>query len=164
MNGIYKLGIPKDTIEELSVSNYAELFKKAVNDWKVNPTTAAVFLIQYPKRLKKYGCMIEWMHEEMFEGILKSYADGKIPKDALLTTLKTVAELGVFTEEVIQNPASEKEVDEIIKTAKSECDKMKIFNPESKSILLMGMIMKKLRGRIPAKVIADKIGFVKGVK
>ena len=100
----------------------------------------------------------------MFEEILKSYADKKIPQDALLTTLQTVAELGMFTEEVIQNPANEKEVDEIINTAKSDCDKMTIYNQNSKSNLLMGMIMKKLRGRISAKVIADKIGFVKGVK
>jgi len=159
-----KLEIPKDTIEELSVSKYAELFKKAVNDWKINPTTAAVLLIQYPKRLKKYGCMTEWLHERMFEGIFKSYADGKIPQDALLPTLRTVAELGVFTEEVIQNQATEKNIDDVINNSKAEYEKMKIFNPENKSILLMGLIMKKLRGRIPAKVIADKIGFVKGVK
>jgi len=95
----------------------------------------------------------------MFAEILKSYADKKIPQDALLTTLQTVAELGIFTEEVIQNPASEKEVVEIINAAKSECDKMTIFNNDSKSILLMGLIMKKLRGRISAKIIADKIGF-----
>ena len=159
-----KLGIPKDTIEELSVSKYAELFKKAVNDWKVNPTTAAVLLIQYPKRLKKYGCSTEWFDESMFEGMLKAYADGKIPKDALLPTLRTVAELGVFTEEVIRDSATEKNIDDIIKDSKAEYEKMKIFNPESKSILLMGIIMKKLRGRIPAKFIADKIGFQKGVK
>lgn len=159
-----KLRIPKDTIEELSISPYAELFKKAVNDWKINPTTAAVFLIQYPKRLKKQGCMVEWMHEVMFEGILESFADGKIPKDALLTTLQTVTELGVFTEEVIQNPATEKEVDEIINTAKSECDKMIINRPEKKNEILMGMIMQKLRGRVSAEDIANKIGFVKGVK
>ncbi len=158
-----KLGIPKDTIEELSISKYAELFKKAVNDWKVNPTTAAVFLIQFPKRLKKYGILDEWLNETLFENVLKSYADGKIPKDSLLITLRTVAELGVFTEEVIHNSASEKEVDESIIKAKSEYDKMKIFNPERKNALLMGMIMKKLRGRISAKVVADKIGFVKGV-
>jgi Glu-tRNA(Gln) amidotransferase subunit E-like FAD-binding protein len=109
--------------------------------------------------LKKYGCSTEWFDESMFAGILKWYADGKIPKDALLPILRTVAELGVFTEEVIQNPASKKEVDEIINTAKSECDRMTIYNQNSKSILLMGMIMKKLRGRISAKVIADKIGF-----
>ncbi len=159
-----KLGIPKDTIEELSISQYAELFRKAVNDWKINPTTVAVFLIQYPKRLKKYRCMIEWMHEGMFERILKSFADGKIPKDALLTTLQTVAELGMFTEEVILKPASEKEVDEVIKLAQTEYDKMKIINPEKRNEILLGLIMKKLRGRTPAKVIANKIGFVKGVK
>ena len=155
-----KLGIPKDTIEELSVSKYAELFKKAVMDWKINPTTAAVFLIQYPKRLKKYGCMIEWLHESMFEGILKSFAEGKIPQDALLTTLRTVAELGAFTEEVISNPANEKEINEVILSAKSEYDKMEIFNPERKNSLLMGMVMKKLRGKVSAKVIADKIGLL----
>jgi glutamyl-tRNA(Gln) amidotransferase subunit E len=160
----FKLGIPKDTIEELSVSKYAELFKKAVSDWKINPTTAAVFLIQYPKRLKKFGIQNDWLNEELLESILKSFADKKIPQDALLTTLKTVAELGIFTEEVIPNPAVEKEIDEIINTAKSECDRMTIYNQDSKGILLMGMIMKKLRGRISAKVIADKIGFVKGVK
>lgn len=159
-----KLGIPKDTIEELSISKYAELFKKAVNDWKINPTTVAVFLIQYPKRLKKQGCMIEWLHEGMFEEILKSFADGKILKDALLTTLRTVAELGVFTEDVILKPASEKEVDEVIKSARTEYDKMKIINPEKRNEILLGLIMKKLRGKIPAKVIADKIGFVKGAK
>jgi len=159
-----KLGIPKDTIEELSVSKYAELFKKAVVDWKINPTTAAVLLIQYPKRLKKYGCSTEWFDESMFAGILKWYADGKIPKDALLPTLRTVAELGVFTEEVIQNQATEKNIDDVISDSKAEYEKMKIFNPENKNILLMGLIMKKLRGRIPGKVIADKIGFVKGVK
>lgn len=159
-----KLGIPKDTIEELSISKYAEVFKKAVNDYKINPTTAAVFLIQYPKRLKKRGCMIEWLQESEFENILKNYSENKIPKDALLVTLKTVAELGAFTEEVIFNPASKNEIEEIIKLAKNDYDKMKIFNPEKKNKLLMGMIMKKLRGRVSAKVIAEQFGFTRGVK
>ncbi|MBK7631905.1 MAG: Glu-tRNA(Gln) amidotransferase subunit GatE [Ignavibacteriales bacterium] len=154
-----KLGIPKDTIEELSVSKYAELFKKAVNDWKINPTTVAVFLIQYPKRLKKRGCTTEWLNKSMFEEILKSYSENKIPKDALLTKLRTTAELGAFTEEVISNPADEKEIDDIIKNLGSRFEKIKMFNPENKTALLMGMIMKKLRGRVPAKDIADKIGF-----
>jgi len=159
-----KLEIPKDTIEELSISKYAEFFKKAVNDWKINPTTAAVFLIQFPKRLKKYGILDEWLNEPMFEQVLKSYANGNIPKDALLITLKTVAELGAFTEEVILTPATEKATDEAIKSARLEYDKMKIYNPESKNILLMGLVMKKLRGRVPAKIIAGKVGFEKGVR
>ena len=50
-----ELKIPEDTISDLSISEYAALFKTAVKEWKVNPTTAAVVLIQYPKRLKKTG-------------------------------------------------------------------------------------------------------------
>ena len=159
-----KLEIPKDTIEELSISPYAELFKKAVNDWKINPTTAAVLIIQYPKRLKKYGIQNDWLNEEIFESILKSYSENKIPKDALLTTLRTAAELGVFTNEVIFNPADKKEIDDTISAATNDLDKMKIFNPEKKEKLLMGMIMKKLRGRVSANDIAQRIGFAKGVK
>ena len=157
-----KLGIPKDTIEELSMSNYAELFKKAVNEWKVNPTTAAVFLIQYPKRLKKYGILDEWLNENQLEEVLKSYADGKIPKDSLLTTLRTVAELGAFTKEVLPDQASETEISDTIKDARVEFDKMDVFNRQNGTALLMGMIMKKLRGKVPAKNIAEKIGFTKG--
>jgi glutamyl-tRNA(Gln) amidotransferase subunit E len=157
-----KLRIPKDTIEELSISKYAELFKKAVNDWKVNSTTAAVFLIQYPKRLKKYGILDEWLNENEFEGILKSYAEGKIPKDSLLTTLRTVAELGAFTKEVLPDPATETEINNTIKDAKVEFDKMDVFNRQNGTALLMGMIMNKLRGKVPAKNIAEKIGFTRG--
>ena len=62
--------------------------------------------------------MDEWLNERMFEEILKSYADGKIPQDALLKTLRTVAELGAFTEEVILTPVSEKELNEEIKFSK----------------------------------------------
>lgn len=159
-----KLGIPKDTIEELSISPYAELFKKAVYDWKINSTTAAVLIIQYPKRLKKYGIQNDWLNEEIFESILKSYSENKIPKDALLTTLRTAAELGVFTNEVIFNPADKKEIDDAISAATNDLDKMKILNPEKKEKLLMGMIMKKLRGRVSANDIAQRIGFAKGVK
>ena len=50
-----ELGIPEDTVSDLSTSYLAEIFKTAVKKWKVNPVTAAVFLIQYPKRLRKKG-------------------------------------------------------------------------------------------------------------
>jgi len=157
-----KLGIPEDTIEELSISKYAELFRRAVNDWKVNPKTVAVFLIQYAKRLKKYGILDEWLNENEFEGVLQSYAEGKIPKDSLLTTLRTVAELGAFTKEVLPKPATEAEINNTIKDAKAEFDKTDVYNRQNGAALLMGMIMKKLRGQVPAIAIAEKIGFTKG--
>ena len=159
-----KLEIPKDTIEELSISPYAELFMKAVNDWKINPTTAAVLIIQYPKRLRKYGIPNNWLNAEIFESILQSFAENKIPKDALLSVLKNVAELGVFTDEVVLNPASKNEIEDVINSSNSDYEKMNIYNPGKKLQILMGMIMKKLRGKVSANDIAQRIGFAKGVK
>lgn len=159
-----QLGIPKDTIEELAISKYAELFKKAVNEWRVNPTTAAVFLIQYPKRLKKNGCIIEWMNEEMFEGVLKSYARGKIPRDALYQTLKNVIELGTFSEEVIPQPLNPEDLEKEILTRSEQLKQIKLYHSTNKEKVLIGLLMNKLRGRIAAKIVAEKIGLIKGVR
>ena len=158
------LGIPKDTIEELAISKYAELFKKAVNEWKVDPITASVFLIQYPKRLQKNGSMAEWMNEEMFEGVLKAYSENKIPKDALYQTMKNAAELGAFTEEVIPRPLDPEDLEKEIKIQTEQLNQVKLYFPANKEKILIGLLMNKLRGRIPAKVVADKIGLMKGVK
>jgi glutamyl-tRNA(Gln) amidotransferase subunit E len=158
------LGIPKDTIEELAISKYAELFKKAVNEWKVDPTTASVFLIQYPKRLQKNGCMVEWMNEEMFEGVLKAYSENKIPKDALYQTMKNAAELGAYTEEVIPPPLNSNKLDKEIKLISEQTKEIKLHNPANKEKVMIGLLMNKLRGRIPAKVVAEKIGLMKGVR
>lgn len=161
-----QLGIPSDLIEELSISEYAELFRNAVNEWNVNPTTAAVFLIQYTKRLKKNDVLVqrtpygEWMNERMLEGILKSYAEGKIPQDALLTVLRTSVELGVFTDEILLPRINDKELaDEIVKT-KIQLDRIKLKQEKNYAEILMGMLMKKLRGRVDAKTAAEKVGFL----
>ena len=75
-------------MDELSISKYAELFKKAVNEWKINPVTAAVILIQYPKRLSKSSLVIDSINEEMMSSILKAYADGKLTYDFILKAMK----------------------------------------------------------------------------
>jgi glutamyl-tRNA(Gln) amidotransferase subunit E len=159
-----ELGIPPDTIEELSISKYAELFKKAVNEWKVNPTTAAVFLIQYPKRLKKEGHAVELLSEEIFTNVLKNHSEGKILRDALLPVLRNVLELGVFIEEVILPPINEKELDEAIIKAKNDLSSIVMNREENYSKILMGMLMKNLRGKIGADVVAERIGFRKEVR
>ncbi len=159
-----QLKIPKDTIDELSVSKYAELFRKAVNEWRVNPTTAAVFLIQFPKRLKRLVYSSDWLNENIPENILKAFSEGKIPRDALFTALQNAVELGAFSDEVIPPQINLKELQSEINSAKADLKDMKIYHNGNEPVILMGLLMKKLRGRIPAKLVAEKIGFTKGVQ
>lgn len=158
------LGIPDDVIDELSISPYAELFKKATGEWKVNPTTAAIVLIQYPKRLKKEGRDVGILNNEVLEIIIKLYADDELPRDAILSVMRNTIELGLFSEEIIPKPISKEQLDLEIKTAHKSLEKIKLRREENKEYVLMGMLMRKLRGRISAVIVAKKVGFKKESK
>jgi len=155
------LGIPVDVIDELSISPYAMAFKKSVGEWKVKPTTTAVVLIQYPKRLKKEGRDVGILNNEVFEMILKSYADNELPRDAILSVMRNTIEMGLFSEEIIPKPISKGQLDLEIKTVHKKLEKLKLRREENKEYVLMGMLMRKLRGRISAVIVAEKVGFKK---
>jgi glutamyl-tRNA(Gln) amidotransferase subunit E len=157
-----KLKIPEDTINDLSISAYAELFKKAVTEWKVNPTTAAVVLIQYPKRLNKSGYNTELLNENILSEILKAYSENRIPRDAILSSLQNVIELGLFTEEIFFKPINDNELNTQIEFASEAVKKMRLYNEKKTEHILMGLLMNKLRGRVPAPYVAEKIGYING--
>jgi glutamyl-tRNA(Gln) amidotransferase subunit E len=150
-----ELGIPADTIDELSISKYAELFKKAVNEWNVNPVTAAVVLIQYPKRLKRNKYNISLINVEMMTLILKAYADGRLTRDFILNALKLCIELGMFVDEIIPQPIKEYDLDREFELAESEMQKMPFVKNENAGSIMMGILMNKLRGKVSAKKVAQ---------
>jgi glutamyl-tRNA(Gln) amidotransferase subunit E len=152
-----ELSIPPDTIDELSISKYAELFKKAVNEWKINPVTAAVVLIQYPKRLSRSSFVIDSINEEMMSSILKAYADEKLTYDFILTAMKISSELGMFVDEIIPQPISDDDLEKEILLAEQQMSKMKFIKDKNAGSIIMGILMKKLRGRISAKEVALKL-------
>jgi len=155
-----ELNIPPDTIDELSISKYAELFKKAVNDWKVNPVTAAVVLIHFPKRLSRSSYVIDLIDEQMMSSILKAYVDGKLTYDFILTAMKISSELGMFVDEIIPQPISDDELEKEILLAEEQMSKMKFIKDKNAVSIIMGILMNKLRGRISAKKVAQKINLL----
>jgi glutamyl-tRNA(Gln) amidotransferase subunit E len=155
------LCIPDDVIDELSISPYATVFKKSVEEWKVKPTTAAVVLIQYPKRLKKEGRDVGILNNEVIGKILKLYADNELPRDAILSVMRNTIEMGLFSYEIIPKPITEKQLVIEIKAALKNVKKLKLRKEENKEYLLVGMLMRKLRGRISALIVAEKVGFIK---
>ena len=157
-----ELKIPEDTISDLSISEYAELFKTAVKEWKVDPTTAAVVLIQYSKRLKKTRYNTELLNENIFSEILKAYSENRIPRDAILSALQNVIELGLFTEEIFFKPINDNELNTQIESASEAVKKMRLYNEKKTEHILMGLLMNKLRGRVPAPYVAEKIGYING--
>lgn len=152
-----ELKIPEDTIEELSISPYANLFKKAVKDWKINPVFTAILLIQYPKRLKKKGYDIDILNEEILSEVLTAYKEKKITRDGILPLLENVISLGIYYDGLLPLPCSDNELVIVFNEAKAQINNVKIHKPENLSKVLMGFAMYKLRGRIPGK---DVLNFI----
>ena len=148
-----ELKIPADTIPGLSISPYAELFKKAVKELKINPVFAAVLLIHFPKRLRKKGYDIDVLNDEIFSEILSAYKENKITRDGILPLLENVISLGVYFDELLPTPRSEKELLEVFNEAKPELKKIKLYQKENAADVLMGLMMKKLRGKIPGEEV-----------
>lgn len=156
-NWYEQLGIPQDTIRELSISKFAKLFKYVVNEWKINPTLAAVVLIQYPKRLKKNGGDVNLINEDMMREIFKAYKDGLLARDGIFITMKKAMTKGKFYPELLPKPLTGKEIDETISAVKEELKSIKLFEEENAGKVLMGLVMKKVRMNVEGKIVQEKI-------
>lgn len=152
-----ELGIPKDTITPLSVSEFAELFKSVVEEWKIDPVLAAVTLIQYPKRLRKRKLDISLITVKMMECIFKAYKDGLLSRDGILPILVKSVEKGKFYPELLPKPITKAELDEIVTKTKKIVDVEAIRYPEKKDEILMGKIMDRVRINISGKEVEQII-------
>jgi len=104
--------------------------------------------------------VIDSINEEMMLLILKAYSDGKLTYDFILTAMKISTELGMFVEEIIPQPISESDLEKEIVIAEQKMMEMKFIKEENAKSILMGILMSKLRGRISAKKVAEKVGLL----
>ena len=152
-----KLGIPKDTIRDLSISKFAKLFHFAVNEWKINPTLAAVALIQFPKRLKKMKYDTSLLSAEIMKEIFYAFKDGLISKEGIFIAMQKSIKKGKFYPELLPKPITFKELDDIIIETNNELGKVDLIKIDSKNKVLMGLVMDKVRMSVEGKSVAEKI-------
>lgn len=152
-----ELGIPEDTIRELSISKFANLFKFVVNEWKIDPTLAAVVMIQFPKRLKKLNVDTSSLNEQIMKEIFCVYKDGLLSRDGILFLMKKSTVAGKFQSEFLQKPITLKELEEIIAETNNELSKIKLLNNEKRKEVLLGSVMNKVRMTVEGKTVSEKL-------
>jgi len=151
------LGVPDDLIVSLSVSRFASLFEQVTNDWHLPPKLAAVVLAQLPKRMRREGLRVGHITQEVFGEIFSAYNSGKLAKEGIYTVLKKVAQSGSFSAGLLPPPCSEQELSEVIKRAKEEVRRMEVRHPEKQHEILMGLVMRDVRGKIDGARVAERV-------
>lgn len=164
-NWYRELEIPKDVIEELSISKYAKLFEKIVREWGIDPVFASVALIQFPKRLRKMHDDVSFLTPKAMEFLFKAYKEGSFPKDSMLMMMYKLIGTEKLNKSFMPKKCSEDDVLKEIAKAEKYISKQKIYNNDKKQNLIMGLVMNRLRGRMPAaeieKIVNQSVG--KGV-
>jgi glutamyl-tRNA(Gln) amidotransferase subunit E len=153
----YSLGIPKDVIPDLAISKFAELFKYLVVELNINPTLAAVTLIQFPKRLKKKNLDLSFMDEKMILRIFKTYREGILPKDSILTALELSIKKGKYYPEMLPRPATIKEAKVLIEECSTELSQIKLRDYKNARKIIMSQVMEKLRMKIDAAIVYNYV-------
>ncbi len=151
------LGVPADCIRLLAISRYAPVFKKAVDEWKLDPKLVAVTLIQIPKSLKRKHMPVERIPIEMMEKILSAIKSGLITREGIIDALTKASRSGDFDESLLPQPANESEIEGWVGEGLLLAAELRGKGKDVQKRAAMGLVMKQLKGRAPGVKMASMI-------
>jgi glutamyl-tRNA(Gln) amidotransferase subunit E len=143
-------------------SEYAPLFETIVKETKVSPTTVAAILTETIKSLKREGTQTENISDQQLRELFSLIDAGQTAKEAVPDIITWLAKhenalvkqaleslgLGMLSENELH-----KLIDELIKENKGLVEK----SGENAFGTLMGLVMKKVRGKANAETVANAL-------
>jgi len=147
-------------------SEYSELFENVVKESGVSPTTVAAFLTETLKALKRDGVEVDKVSENQIREIFKSIGSGELMKEAMWDVVVWLStHEGNSVQEAISNlgltTISQDELKALVKRVIAENRGLIQERGEDSFGILMGIIMKSLRGKIDAaqvsRVLKDRL-------
>jgi glutamyl-tRNA(Gln) amidotransferase subunit E len=152
-----ELGLPADVVEVLSVSRFAGLFEVLVNEWGIDPTAAAVALVQFPKRLKRKRLDPGALTEETLRRIFALYRDRKISRDGVWALMERAARGEALPRPDEIRPATEEEIYAQVVESNGVLRGLTLHNPDKRAHVLMGLVMTALRGRAEGAALSERV-------
>jgi len=164
----HELGLPEDMIEPLCISRRADLFDRLVDEMKVDPTFAAVILIQRFKALRREGLHPETLSDDEIREVFEAHANGKLAREGVIEVLTqalrdtTDVDIGVShvasaLETVGGEPVSDGELETRIAKAVDDLDGSQFATISKKQRFLTGLLMRELVGRVEGRRLAGML-------
>ena len=140
-------------------SEYADLFEDVAKETKVSPTVIAVTLTETLKALRREGIEVEKVLDEQFRELFGLIGSGKTTKEAIPEIITWFSKHeGATTKEAIESLGlamiSQKELEEMIDDLIERNNRLVEKRGRGAFGLLMGMIMKRVRGRVKADLVS----------
>jgi glutamyl-tRNA(Gln) amidotransferase subunit E len=153
-------GLNRKLAKQILDSEYAGLFEAVAKETGVSSTIVAVALTETLKALRREGVEVEKVGDEHFRDLFSLIGSEKTTKEAIpeiitwlskhegATAKEAIESLGLA---MISTTELEKMIDDLIKQNESLLKERgaDAFGP------LMGVIMKKVRGRVKAELVSE---------
>jgi len=155
-------GLNLKLVRQILNSEYTDLFEALAQETKVSPTVIAVALTETMKALRRDGIEVEKVSDAQLKELFHLVDARETAKEAIpdiitwlskhenATAKEAVKSLGLT---MISQEELEKMIDDLIRENRSLIEKRKegAFGP------LMGMVMKRTRGRVKAESVSETL-------
>ena len=159
---IKEYGINKKLALQLQDSEYGDLFERIVEETAASPTLVAATLTETFKSLKREGIKVEKLRDNQIIKIFKLISTGKTSKEALPEIVKWLSEHESANpmdavEALGLSMLPKDEVQRIIREIISRNRELVVEKGERAFGFLMGLIMKKYRGKVNAEEVSKML-------
>jgi glutamyl-tRNA(Gln) amidotransferase subunit E len=156
----YKLN--RKLAKQILDSEYLELFESLVRETKVSETVIAVAFTETLKALERDGVNIAAVTDEQFREMFRLIGSGKTVKESIPEILTWLAENEDVTvkdalERLGLSMMSRKELEELVNDVIDKNTEFIELRGKNAFGSLMGIIMKKARGRVKAKLVNEML-------
>ena len=156
----YKLN--RKLAKQILDSEYLELFECLAGETKVSETVIAVALTETLKALERDGVNVEALSDEQFREMFRLIGSGKTVKESIPEILTWLAENEDATvkdalESLGLSMMSRKELEKLVNDVIDKNSEFIELRGKNAFGSLMGIIMKKARGRVKAKLVNEML-------
>ncbi len=155
-------GLNLKLVRQILDSEYMDLFEVLAQETRVSPTVIAVALTETMKALRRDGIEVERVSDDQLRELFRLVDAGETAKEAIpdvitwlskhesATAKEAVKSLGLA---MISQEELEKMIDDLMRENRSLIEERKegAFGP------LMGMVMKRTRGRVKAESVSETL-------
>jgi glutamyl-tRNA(Gln) amidotransferase subunit E len=156
----YKLN--RKLAKQILDSEYLELFESLAGETKVSETVIAVAFTETLKALERDGVNVEAITDEQFREMFRLIGSGKTVKESIPEILTWLAEnedatVKAALESLGLSMMSRKELEDLVNDVIEKNSEFIELRGKNAFGSLMGIIMKKARGRVKAKLVNEML-------
>lgn len=157
-----KYSLPVKVVRELILEDKIDLFIKIVGELSIDPVLVSKTLIETVKALQRENSKFKEISDDKIFELFKTLKTARIAKEAVEDVMRILGSdenitLDIALEKLGLREITIEELDEII----SACvkDNLKLIKEKRERAFapLMGEVMKKVRGRIDGRIVADHL-------